>query len=105
MERNTNPQFSKAHLTTLNLNNFKMTEAMRFKLLHRGPLEWHYHRTKFHENLQNGSKVISGGHTDTHRHTGDLISLLPFLESRVKKLLHRNYSNWGGRIVQCQLGQ
>jgi hypothetical protein len=25
---NSNPQFSKAHLTTLNLNNFKMTEAV-----------------------------------------------------------------------------
>jgi hypothetical protein len=69
MEHNTNPQFSKVHLITLNLNNFKMTEAIRSKLLHRGPLEWHYLRTKFHENLQNGSKVISGGHTDTHTHT------------------------------------
>jgi len=64
MEHNPNPQFSKAHLTNLNLNNFKMIEAMGLKLLHRGPLEWHYLRTKFHENLPSGSKVISGGHTD-----------------------------------------
>jgi hypothetical protein len=27
-EHNPNPQFSEAHLTTLNLNNFKMIEAM-----------------------------------------------------------------------------
>jgi hypothetical protein len=31
-EYNRNPQFSKAHLTTLNLNSFKMTEAMRLKM-------------------------------------------------------------------------
>jgi hypothetical protein len=39
-----------------------MTEAMGLKLLHGGPLEWHYRRTTFHENLPNGSEVISGGH-------------------------------------------
>jgi hypothetical protein len=64
MEHNLNPQFSKARLTTLNLNNFKMTEAMGLKLLHRGPLEWHYFHTIFRENLQSGSIVISRGHTD-----------------------------------------
>jgi hypothetical protein len=32
MEYNRNPQFSKAHLTTLNLNSFKMIEAMRLKI-------------------------------------------------------------------------
>jgi hypothetical protein len=37
---------------------------MVLKLLHRGPLEWHYHRTEFHENLSGYSKVISGGHRD-----------------------------------------
>jgi hypothetical protein len=41
-----------------------MVEDMGLKLLHRGPLEWHYFPTKYHENLQSGSKVISGGHTD-----------------------------------------
>jgi hypothetical protein len=38
-----------------------------------------YLRTKFHEILPSGSKVISGGRTD--RQTGDLISLLSFFES------------------------
>jgi hypothetical protein len=28
-----NPQFSKAHLTTLSLNNFKMIEAVRLKII------------------------------------------------------------------------
>jgi hypothetical protein len=36
--------------------------------------------TKLHENLPSGSKVISGGPTDRL----DFISLLPFLESRLK---------------------
>jgi hypothetical protein len=52
------------------------------KLLHRGPLERYYVHTKFHENLLSSSKVIIGGHTE--RQTGDLISLLLFLESRLK---------------------
>jgi hypothetical protein len=30
---NPNPQFSKAHLTTLNLNNIKMIEAMGLKIV------------------------------------------------------------------------
>jgi len=30
---NPNPQFSKAHLTTLNLSNFKMIEAMGLKII------------------------------------------------------------------------
>jgi hypothetical protein len=64
MGRNPNPQFSKAQLTNLNLNNFKMIEDMGLKLLHRGSLEWHYLRTKFHENLPSTTKIISGGHTD-----------------------------------------
>jgi PIN domain nuclease of toxin-antitoxin system len=58
------PTVTKAHVTTLNLNNFKIIEAMGLKLLHRDPLEWHYLRTKFHEILPSGSKVISGGPTD-----------------------------------------
>jgi hypothetical protein len=55
---------------------------MGLKLLHRGPLEWHYLRYKFHENLSRGSEVISGGQTD--RQAGDLISLFSFMESRLK---------------------
>jgi hypothetical protein len=45
----------------LNINKFKMTEAMGLKLLHRGPLEYLYVLTKFHKNLPSSSKVISGG--------------------------------------------
>jgi hypothetical protein len=33
MEHNPNPQFSKAYLTTLNLNNFKMIEGMGLKII------------------------------------------------------------------------
>jgi hypothetical protein len=43
--------------------------------------------TTFHEkNLLSGSKVISGGHTQTDRNTFDLINLLSFLETRLKIL-------------------
>jgi hypothetical protein len=48
----------------LNLNNFKMIEAMGLKIIAWGPVEWHYLPTKFHENLSKCSKVISKGHTD-----------------------------------------
>jgi hypothetical protein len=90
---NPHPQLSKAHLTTLNLNNFKVTEALGLKkILHRGPLKSHYFCTKFHENLSSSSEVISGGHRD--RQTCDLISLLSFLERRLKiqKILGSNLS-------------
>jgi hypothetical protein len=33
MENNPNSQFIKAHLTTLNLNNFKIIEAMGLKII------------------------------------------------------------------------
>jgi hypothetical protein len=33
MEHNTNPQFSKAHLTNLKLNNFKIIAAMGLKII------------------------------------------------------------------------
>jgi hypothetical protein len=74
MEHNPNLQFTKAHLTTLNLNNYKTIEAIGLKLMHRCPLEWLYLRTKFNEILPSSSKIISGGYSD--RQTGDLISLL-----------------------------
>jgi hypothetical protein len=32
-QNNPNPQFSKAHLMNLNLNNFKMVEAMGLKII------------------------------------------------------------------------
>jgi hypothetical protein len=37
---------------------------MGLKLLHRGPLEWHYVQTKFHEIIPSGLRVISAGYTD-----------------------------------------
>jgi hypothetical protein len=60
-----------------------MIEAVGLNIIASRSLEWHYLCTKFHENLPSGSEVISGGHTD--RQTGDLISLLSFLESRLKR--------------------
>jgi hypothetical protein len=57
-----------------------MVEAIGLKLSHRGPLEGLHLPTRHHENLPAGSKLTtSGGHTD--RQTGDLISLLLFLEN------------------------
>jgi hypothetical protein len=41
-----------------------ITENNNSKSLHRGPLKQHYIRTKFHENLLSGSKVISEGQRD-----------------------------------------
>jgi hypothetical protein len=38
MEHNPNPQFSRAHLATLNLNNFKLIEAMGLKINASRPL-------------------------------------------------------------------
>jgi hypothetical protein len=63
-----------------------MIEAMRLKFTAS-----RFH-TKFHENLRSGSEVISEctdrqtqGHTG--RQTADLLSLLQFLESRLKMCL------------------
>jgi hypothetical protein len=74
------------HLRSLNICHFGMAEATRLKMWLRGHLQWHHLPTKFHENPPVGSKVISGGHTCARAHTqaGDLISLLSFLESRLK---------------------
>jgi hypothetical protein len=86
-------------LTTFNLNHFKMVEDVGLKLLHRGSLEWHCLPTKYHENLPSGSKVSSGTHT--HTQTGHLISLLSFLESRLKTQ-HVSIKKISG---QCRLGK
>jgi hypothetical protein len=81
-----------------------MTEAMGFKNLHRGPLEWNYLRTKFHKNLPSSSEVISGG-TQTERRTdGQIDSLLSFLESRLKNTYEYYIAsilisgNWSRRV-------
>jgi hypothetical protein len=66
---NTNSQFSRAHLTTLNLNNLKIIEAMGIKLLYQGSLEWNYLDIKFNENLLSGSEVIVGGGGGAHTKT------------------------------------
>jgi hypothetical protein len=46
----------------------KMIEAMGLKIIESGHLEWHYLRTKFHENILSGSEVIGGEHTDRQPH-------------------------------------
>jgi hypothetical protein len=104
MLNNPNPLLRKAewcryciHLTNLNLNHFKVVEAMGLEVAHEGPLQWHHLLAKFHPSLSAGSKIISRDtdrqthtHTHTHTHTytdrqtGDLISLLSFSESRLK---------------------
>jgi hypothetical protein len=76
-----------------------MVEAMGLKIRHRGPLQWHHLPTKSHENLPIGSTIDRGS---THRQNGDLISLIPFLGSR---LMRRNFKLWcmklavGGRLI------
>jgi hypothetical protein len=42
----------------MNLNNFKMTEAMGLKIITLSTLEWHHLLTKFHENLPRDLKDI-----------------------------------------------
>jgi hypothetical protein len=49
---NPNPLLSKAHLTTFNLNNFKMVEAMGLKMMYRDPLEWNHFPIKHHQAVQ-----------------------------------------------------
>jgi hypothetical protein len=57
---NPNPQYSKAHLTILNLSNVKVIEAMKDKkLLYLGPHEWHYFCNNVYKILPSGAKVIS----------------------------------------------
>jgi hypothetical protein len=51
----------------------------------QGLLEWHYLRTEFHENLQSGSKVISGGQV------GDKPTFT--FESRIRRIRRNNNNN------------
>jgi hypothetical protein len=74
---------------------------MRLKILHRGPLEYHYLRTKYHEDLPSGSKVISGGQTD--RQTGDVISLLSFSEIWLKEQI-LTVQDRDGKVMPQQKG-
>jgi hypothetical protein len=66
-----------------NLKHFKIVDAVGLKLSHRGALQRHHLPTKFHENLQIGSRVIRW----TERQTGDLISLFSFLKNMFKNKL------------------
>jgi hypothetical protein len=43
-----------------------MVEDMGLKIMHLGPLEWHYIPTKYHEHLPSGLEVINEG-TQTDR--------------------------------------
>jgi hypothetical protein len=65
----------------LNRNNSTTVEGIGLNLLHRGPLEWYYIHAKFYENLPSGSKLLVGA---TDRQTGDVISLLSFLQSTLQ---------------------
>jgi hypothetical protein len=56
---------------------------MGLKISHRGPLEWHYLPTNFMKIYQAVQKLLMGD-AQTERQTGDLISLLSFLGSRLK---------------------
>jgi hypothetical protein len=76
---NPNHQFSKAHLTVLNLNNFKMTEAMRKNYCIKVPLNGITCAPNIMKFYQVVQKLLVAD-----RQTGDLISLLSFFESRLK---------------------
>jgi hypothetical protein len=58
MEHNPNPLLSKAHITTLNLNNFKMIEAMGLKITASIP-----NFTKIYQAVQN---LLVGTQTNSH---------------------------------------
>jgi hypothetical protein len=81
---NPNPQFSKAHLTNLNLSNFNGIEAMGLKNycfeVHLNGITSEPNFMKFYQAVQ---KLLVGD-TEIDRQTGDLLSLNLFLESRLK---------------------
>jgi hypothetical protein len=83
---NPNSQFSKARITTLNLNNFKKIGAVGLKLLHRVPLDGIISVQNFMKIYQAvQTLLVVDGQTD--RQTDDFISLLSFLESRLKTVV------------------
>jgi hypothetical protein len=52
------------HLRSLNVCHFRMAEATALSISHRSHFQQHGLTTKFHETLQIGSEVISGGHIE-----------------------------------------
>jgi hypothetical protein len=46
-----------------------MFEDKGLKIIASRSFIWHYLPTKYHKNLPSGSKLISGGETDTHTQT------------------------------------
>jgi hypothetical protein len=80
---NPNPPLSKAHLTTFNLHDFKMVEAM--ELTHyciEVPLNGITSLPNSMKIYQSIQKLLVKGHTD--RETSDFISLLSFLGNMLK---------------------
>jgi hypothetical protein len=61
------------HLRSLNVRHFGVVEGTGLKRTCRGHLQWHDLPTEFHKNLPIGSKVISGGHTQTDGQTHRLV--------------------------------
>jgi hypothetical protein len=63
--KNTNPQFSMTHLTTFNLNNFKMIEAMGLKnYCIEVPLNGITSTPNFMKIYQAVQKLLAGTQTD-----------------------------------------
>jgi hypothetical protein len=77
---NTN-KAEKSHLTTLNPNHFKMIEVMGLNYCIEVPLNGIISLPNFIKIYQSLQSLIVGG--DTLRQTGDIISLILFLESRL----------------------
>jgi hypothetical protein len=75
--KNTNAQFSKAYLTALKFDTFQIIQAM---ILKKYCIEVPLNDIT---SIQNFMKSYQAVQTD--RQTGDLISLLSFLESRLKR--------------------
>lgn len=71
-----------------------MVQSTRLKVSYRGPLQWHDPSAEFHEDLQIGSKVNSGG-TQTVRQRCDLYKPnFPFFKESRQKLIEF-YENMG----------